>query len=130
MPERQTPQVEHPVITGPRETYLEQQHPRERRRNRQALAAGIAGAVIGAVVLLVIVWIIEGLTSGSYSAWVYLVAGLLGAAVGPVLTPLVAFARDDGKNATAVREWPARVGTADAPIEGAQRKDLRRRQRW
>jgi hypothetical protein len=46
-----------------------------------------------------------------------------------VLTPFVAFARDDGRNAAAVRGRPATVGMADAPIEGAQRKDRERRQR-
>src|SRR5262249_26790449 len=99
MSERHPPQVEHPVVTGPREGAIVDPRPRERRRAGIALRTAVVSAVIGAIVVFVLVWIVGVLSSGGFSAWVYLIAALGGAAAGPVLGPFVPLSKDDGTDA-------------------------------
>jgi hypothetical protein len=114
--------VERPAEVEPR---IGDQRPRERRINKHVRLLGIAGSLVGAVVFAVMLWLI-GLVSGrSGGLMFYLFAIGLGLIVGAMLLPYLTLARADGGDARLVSQR-ARIGRADAPIEGAQQVDNER----
>jgi membrane associated rhomboid family serine protease len=92
---------------------------RELRQLRHALF----GPVIGALIALAAFGLIQVISSNGASIWWWLSAALVGAIGGFVLASLLAAERDDGEIAEA-RTAKHGVGDADAPVEGAERRDV------
>jgi hypothetical protein len=105
------------------EPHLGDQRPRERARDRRTRRSVAIGAPAGAVLFVLAVWLISLVSSGHPSVLIYLIAALLGAAVVPVLLPLITLERDDGRDADVVARRTPSDGRADAPLEGAQKAD-------
>jgi hypothetical protein len=116
-------------IDGPREAIgrmerepkLVDPRPREQRSTKSSLETLIAGMLLGAAVFAVVFWIIAMLVDQHYSAPVYIIVAVVGSGVGMGLLPLLALARQDGRDAEIVGR--RRRGRADAPIEGAEAID-------
>ena len=74
-------------------------------------------------------WIVAASTGGTRWAFVDITWILFGAATGAVLTPLLALARDDGRDEGTGGGGVAEHGRADTSTEGAQAQDLDRSDR-
>jgi hypothetical protein len=104
------------------ESRVGDQRPRERRRNRMARGLLVGGAVGGAVLFAVVVLIVRLIDGNGYSPLVYIVAALVGGAIGLAILPFLSLERADGADADIVR-GRGRRGQADAPLEGAEAAD-------
>jgi amino acid transporter len=91
-------------------------------RLRRQLRRAIIGPVIGAVVALAGFGVIA-VISGGAAIWWWVSAAVVGAIGGFVLAELLAAEQDDGEIAAA-RTAKHAVGDADAPVEGAERRDV------
>lgn len=98
------------------------QRPREQKRDANNRALLLAGIAAGAALFPLGVWIVTLFNGQGYSAFVYIVAAVVGGGVGSVLPPLISLERQDGADAEIVRTRRGR-GRADAPVEGAQAAD-------
>jgi hypothetical protein len=104
------------------ESRIGDQRPRERRRNRATGVLLAGGAVSGAVLFAVVVLIVRLIHGSGYSPLVYVVAAVVGGAIGLAILPYISLERADGADADAVRRR-GRRGRADAPVEGAEATD-------
>jgi hypothetical protein len=92
-------------------------------RERRHLKSAFVGPVVGALVGLLAFAVIAVITS-SPPIWWWLCGAAAGAVGGFTLGPIMAAERDDGEVAEA-RTAKHAVGDADAPVEGAERRDVR-----
>jgi formate hydrogenlyase subunit 3/multisubunit Na+/H+ antiporter MnhD subunit len=99
--------------------------PKPRSSARRALRYAAVGGVIGALVVLGS-WIVAASTGGTRWAFVDFTWILFGGATGAVLGPLLALARDDGREGGTGGAGVTEHGRADTSTEGAQAQDLGR----
>jgi membrane associated rhomboid family serine protease len=96
--------------------------PRMDSRGGRKLKRAVIGPVLGALVALAAYGVIAVITSGA-SIWWWISAAVVGAIGGFVIAELLAAEQDDGEIASArTAKHPA--GDADAPLEGAERRDV------
>src|SRR4051812_35077301 len=91
-------------------------------RGQRQLKRAAIGPALGALVALAAFGVIAVITSGA-AIWWWLSAAVVGAIGGFVIAELLAAEQDDGEIATA-RSAKHAVGDADAPVEGAERRDV------
>jgi hypothetical protein len=92
-------------------------------RERRKLKGAVIGPVVGALVGLAAFGVIAAIESNGTSIWWWLSAAVAGAIGGFVIAELLAAEKDDGEIAAA-RNAKHPVGDADAPVEGAERRDV------
>jgi len=102
--------------------------PKQRSSARRALRYAAVGGVVGALVVLGS-WVAAASTGSTRWAFVDFTWILFGAATGAVLAPLLALARDDGREEGTGDGGVAEHGRADTSTEGAQAEDLARSDR-
>jgi hypothetical protein len=91
-------------------------------RVQRQLKRAVIGPVLGACIAVAGFGLIAAITSGA-SIWWWLSAAVVGAIGGFVIAELLAAEQDDGEIASArTAKHPA--GDADAPLEGAERRDV------
>jgi phosphatidylglycerophosphate synthase len=97
-------------------------------RDRRRTAVSPIGIVLGIAAGLLVFLAISLAFSRSFPVWWWISAAVVGALAGHVLAMLVNAEREDGEDDRgAYREHGGQVGPADAPLEGAQARDARRR---
>ena len=89
------------------------------RRSRSAHSSARARALIA----LAAFGLIDAATSTDAAIWWWVSAAIVGAIGGFVIAELLAAEQDDGEIAAA-RTAKHAVGDADAPVEGAERRDV------
>ena len=92
-------------------------------RERRQLKHALVGPVLGALIALAAFGLIAAATSSSAAIWWWISAAVVGAIGGFVIGELLAAEQDDGEIAAA-RTAKHAVGDADAPVEGAERRDV------
>jgi hypothetical protein len=102
--------------------------PKQRSSARRALRYAAVGGVVGALVVLGS-WIAAAATNGTRWSFIDISWILFGAATGGVLGPLLALARDDGREGMTGGGAVPEHGRADTSTEGAQAQDLGRSDR-
>ena len=102
--------------------------PKQRSSARRALRYAAVGGVIGGLVVLGS-WIVAASTGSTRWSFVDITWILFGAATGAVLGPLLALARDDGREGGTGGGGVTEHGRADTSTEGAQAQDLGRSDR-
>jgi amino acid transporter len=92
-------------------------------RGQRQLKRALVGPVLGALVALAAFGLIAAIRSNGAAIWWWVSAALVGAIGGFVIAELVAAEQDDGEIAAA-RTAKHAVGDADAPVEGAEHRDV------
>ena len=92
-------------------------------RGQRQLRRAFIGPVLGALIALAAFGVISTIESNGTAIWWWVSAAIVGAIGGFVIAELLAAEQDDGEIAAA-RTAKHPVGDADAPVEGAERRDV------
>jgi hypothetical protein len=92
-------------------------------RGQRQLRRAVIGPVLGALIALAAFGLIAVIRSNGVAIWWWVSAAVVGAIGGFVIAELIAAEQDDGEIAAA-RTAKHAVGDADAPVEGAEHRDV------